>query len=72
MQETQYLSLDWKDPLEKETATLSSILAWEIPWTGAWWAVYSLWGRRVRHDLATKQQEQGRKGERWEAGTDGL
>ena len=25
-----------KDPLEKEMATHSSILAWEIPWTGAW------------------------------------
>jgi len=26
-------SLGWKDPLEKEMATHSSILAWEIPWT---------------------------------------
>ena len=26
-------SLGWEDPLEKETATHSSILAWEIPWT---------------------------------------
>ena len=26
-----------KDPLEKEMATHSSTLAWEIPWTGAWW-----------------------------------
>ena len=26
-------SLDWEDPLEKEMATHSSILAWEIPWT---------------------------------------
>ena len=26
-------SLDWEDPLEKEMATYSSILAWEIPWT---------------------------------------
>ena len=25
-----------KDPLEKEMATHSSTLAWEIPWTGAW------------------------------------
>ena len=25
--------LDWKDPLEKEMATHSSVLAWEIPWT---------------------------------------
>ena len=33
MQETQFQSLDWEDPLEKETATHSSILAWKIPWT---------------------------------------
>ena len=26
-------SLNWKDPLEKEIATHSSILAWETPWT---------------------------------------
>ena len=25
--------LDWEDPLEKEMATHSSILAWEVPWT---------------------------------------
>jgi len=31
MQETRVQSLGWKDPLEKETATLSSILAWIIP-----------------------------------------
>ena len=34
MQETQVQSLGQKDPLEKERATHSSILAWEIPWTG--------------------------------------
>ena len=32
-QETQVQSLDWEDPLEKEMATHSSTLAWEIPWT---------------------------------------
>ena len=32
MQETQVWSLGGKDPLEKEKATHSSILAWEIPW----------------------------------------
>ena len=31
MQETQVQSLGWKDPLEKEMATHSSILAWKIP-----------------------------------------
>ena len=33
MQETWVQSLGWKDPLEKEMATHSSILAWKIPWT---------------------------------------
>ena len=32
MQETQVPSLGWEDPLEKEIATHSSILAWRIPW----------------------------------------
>ena len=35
MQETWVQSLGWEDPLEKGTATLSSILAWRIPWTEA-------------------------------------
>ena len=33
MWETQVQSLDWEDPLEKEMAVHSSILAWRIPWT---------------------------------------
>ena len=33
MQETQIPFLGWEDPLEKEMATRSSILAWRIPWT---------------------------------------
>ena len=33
MQETQVQSLGWEDPLEKEMATHSSILDWEISWT---------------------------------------
>ena len=33
MQETWVQSLGWEDPLEKEIATHSSILAWRIPWT---------------------------------------
>ena len=33
MQEIQIRSLDQEDPLEKEMATRSSILAWIIPWT---------------------------------------
>ena len=33
MQQTQVRPLGWEDPLEKEMATHSSILAWRIPWT---------------------------------------
>ena len=37
--ETWVRSLGWEDPLEKEMATLPSILAWEIPWREEpWWA----------------------------------
>ena len=39
IQETQVLSLGWEDPLEKEMATHSSILAWKSPMDrGAWQA----------------------------------
>ena len=37
VQETLVRFLGQEDPLEKEIATQSSILAWRIPWT-AWWA----------------------------------
>ena len=33
IQETWVQCLGWEDPLEKEMATYSSILAWRIPWT---------------------------------------
>ena len=32
VQETWVQSLGWEDPLEKEMATHSSLLAWRIPW----------------------------------------
>ena len=46
MQETRVQSLGWEDPLEKEmqTATHSSILAWEIPRTEEPGGLYSPWG----------------------------
>ena len=44
MQKTQVGSLGWEDPLEKEMATHSSILAWEID-RGAWGG-YSPWGHK--------------------------
>ena len=33
MQVTRVRCLGWEDPLQKEMATHSNILAWEIPWT---------------------------------------
>ena len=33
MQETQVRFLGWEDPLEKEMAIHSNVLAWKIPWT---------------------------------------
>ena len=36
MQETWIWTLGQEDPLEKEMATHSSILAWRIPWIGVW------------------------------------
>ena len=40
----------WEDPLEKEMATHSSILAWEIPWTEESGGLQSMGLQRVRHD----------------------
>ena len=57
MQETWVWCLDWVDPLEKEMATHSSILAWEIPWTEEPGSLQSVGSQRVEHDLATKQQK---------------
>ena len=53
-QETWVRSLGQEDPLEKEMATHSSILAWEIPWTDRPDRLYSMGLQRVGHDLAIK------------------
>ena len=53
MQETRVRSLGQEDFLEKEMATRSSILAWEIPWTEEPSGLPSIGSWRVRHDLAT-------------------
>ena len=45
MQETRVWPLGWEDPLEKEMATQSSILAWKIPWTEEL-IDYSPWGHK--------------------------
>ena len=46
-----------EDPLEKETAAHSSVLAWEIPWTEEPGGLRCMASQGVRQDLATKQQE---------------
>ena len=50
MQETWVQSLGWEDPLEKGTATHSSILAWRIPWTEEPDGLQSTESQRVRQD----------------------
>ena len=58
MQETQFPFLSWEDSLEKEMATHSSILAWEIPWTEEAGGMKSMGWQRTGHDLVNKQQQQ--------------
>ena len=50
MQETRVRSLGWEDPLEKEMAAHSSILAWKIAWTAQLGRLSSMALKRVRHD----------------------
>ena len=54
-----YLSLEREDPLEKEMATHSSILAWDIPWTEGTWQATAHEVLRAGQDLATEQQQHG-------------
>ena len=49
MQETWVRTLGCEDPLEKEMATHSSILAWESPWTEEPGGLQSMALQRVRH-----------------------
>ena len=46
----QVRSLGWEDPLEEDTATNSSILAWRIPWTKEPSRLQSMGLQRVRHN----------------------
>ena len=50
MREMQVRSLSWEDPLEKEMATHSSILAWRIPWREEPSRLQSTGSQRVGHD----------------------
>ena len=55
MQEIRAQPLGWEDPLEKEMAAPSSILAWEIPWAEEPGGLHNSWGhKRVRHELVTE------------------
>ena len=54
MQETWFRSLCWEDALEKEMATHSGILAWEIPLTEEPGGLQSMGSQRVRHDWTTE------------------
>ena len=57
MKEMLIQSLVQEDPLEKEMATYSSILVWEIPWTEEPGELQSMGLQRVRHDLVTRQHQ---------------
>ena len=50
MWETRVRFLGREDPLEKEMATHSSILAWRIPWTEEPGGLQSTGSQRVEHD----------------------
>ena len=50
MWETQVQSLGWEDPLEKERANHSSILAWRITWTEEPGGLQSMGSQRAGHD----------------------
>ena len=56
VQETWVWFLGGEDPLEKEMAIHSSILAWKIPRTEELGRLQSIGSQRVGHDLGTKQQ----------------
>ena len=55
MQEMGVLSLGQVDPLEEEMTTLSSTLAWKIPWTKEPGGLQSTGSQRVGHDWETEQ-----------------
>ena len=50
VQVTWVQSPGWEDPLEKEMATHSSIIAWKISWTEEPGELQSMGSQRVRHD----------------------
>ena len=59
MQETWVRSLGQEEHLEKEMATHSNTLAWEIPWTEEPRGLQSMGPQGVGHNLATEQEHDG-------------
>ena len=57
MSQMQVGSLGQEDPLEKEMAMHSNILAWEMPWTEEPGGLQSTGWQRTGHNLRTKQQQ---------------
>ena len=58
MQEMRVWCLGAEDPLEKEMATHSTLLAWEMPWTEEPGGLQSMGLQREGHNWATKQEQQ--------------
>ena len=54
MPETLIGSLGWEDPWRWKWQPISSILAWEIPWTEEPGGLQSMQSQRIGHDLAIK------------------
>ena len=61
MQETWVQPLGWEDPLEKEMATHSSILAWKIPLTQKPGGLQSMRKKRVGHDWVNNSFKEKKK-----------
>ena len=57
MRETRVRSLGQEDPLEKEMAAHSTILAWRIPWTEEPGGLQSMGSQRVEHDFITEDRD---------------
>ena len=60
VQETQFRSLGWEDPMKMETATHPSIFAWKTPWTEEPEGLQPMDSQRGGRDLTTQQQQQQR------------
>ena len=57
MQEMLIQSLGQEDPLEKQMATHSRILAWKIPWTEEPGRLQPMGSQKVRHNLVSKKNK---------------